>query len=85
MEPNFREGDFIIINTLAYMLSLPKKGDEVVISLEGRFLLKRINAIKNNKYSVIGDNKRASKDSRSFGLIRKNQITGKMLLHIKKD
>ena len=36
------------------------------------------NVIPKDKYLVLGDNREVSKDSRSFGLIDKDQIVGKV-------
>lgn len=41
---------------------------------------KKSNVIPKNKYLVLGDNREVSKDSRSFGLIDKDQIVGKVAL-----
>ena len=38
----------------------------------------KTNVIPKDKYLVLGDNREVSKDSRSFGLIDKDQIVGKV-------
>ncbi len=40
------------------------------------------NVIPKGKYLVLGDNREVSKDSRSFGLIDKDQIVGKVSAQI---
>ena len=84
MQPNFKEGDFIIVNRLAYIFKKPSIGDVVVVNRSNKIILKRITSVSNEKYFVVGDNKIASKDSRSFGTIDKDSIIGKVMFHIKR-
>lgn len=37
--------------------------------------------LKDNEYFILGDNQQGSKDSKSFGPVTKNQITGKSIYH----
>lgn len=80
MEPRFREGDYVVVSKLNYLLRKPKIKDVVVVKHEGRFLLKRINKTEKRKYIVQGDNRRFS----SPVSISKEQILGKVLLHIRR-
>ncbi|MDH4198902.1 MAG: S26 family signal peptidase [Spirochaetia bacterium] len=45
----------------------------------GDILIKRIHAIKNNKYCVMGDNQDHSVDSRVFGCLDEKQIIGRFI------
>ena len=83
MEPNFKEGDYVLVNTAAYKLRKPKVGDVVVLEKEHKKLLKRIVKIAGNEFFVEGDNKTASRDSRQFGLVSKREILGKVIVHAK--
>lgn len=87
MEPEFKPGDYIIVNKLAYILENPSKGDVVVLkhpNEKNKFLIKRISIITNpDDYYVVGDNMNFSQDSRHFGAIKKDSIIGKVLFHIK--
>ena len=86
MEPTFKEGDYILVNRLAYLFSKPSKGDVIVLENpkeKNKFLVKRISTIGSGKYFVAGDNEKYSQDSRHFGLINKSLIVGKLLFHIK--
>jgi nickel-type superoxide dismutase maturation protease len=82
MEPTIRNGQFVLVNRLAYVFSSPQKGDIVAAKAEGKFFVKRIQKRENIKYFLVGDNQHDSLDSRKFGMIGKDQIIGKvMLLH----
>ncbi|MBU5537194.1 MAG: nickel-type superoxide dismutase maturation protease [Candidatus Aenigmarchaeota archaeon] len=88
MEPNFKAGDYILVNKLAYIFKNPSKGDVVVLrhpKEKGKFLIKRISLVTNSdEYYVVGDNKNFSQDSRHFGPVKKDLIIGKVLLHLRK-
>ena len=85
MEPQFKEGDFVLVNRWAYLFLKPKIG-EVVILIDpentDRWLLKRITGANRTSYEVRGDNTPLSRDSRKFGEIVKRKIVGKVLLRI---
>lgn len=85
MEPNFKEGDYILVNRLAYVFGRPSKGDVVVVRhpKEKHLMLKRISLATRGKCFVVGDNEGHSADSRHFGAIDNNLVLGKVLLHIK--
>lgn len=86
MEPNFKSGDYVIVNKLAYVLGNPAKGDVVILKHpreKNKFLIKRISLVTNSdEYYVVGDNKNFSQDSRHFGSVRKDLIIGKVLIRI---
>ena len=81
MEPRYRDGDRLLINKWAYLFSRPKIGDIIVFKKlnEEKFILKRIKKVLNTGFFVRGDNKT---DSKYFGVIKKEQILGKVLLSI---
>lgn len=85
MVPAFKEGDAVLINRLSYLLSKPRIGDIVVLKKE-RYIIKRIAKINpsadGDKFFVVGDNKKESTDSRSFGWISKREIAGKVIIKI---
>lgn len=57
----------------------PKIGDIVAIKVNGKEIVKRIQKVRNEEYFVVGDNKKGSTDSRSFGWISKSEIIGKVI------
>lgn len=81
MEPFISSGDVILVNRFSYLFKNPKIGDVVVVknNSEKKYLIKRIQRIREKTYFVVGDNKKQSIDSRNFGWITKKDIVGKLL------
>lgn len=84
MEPLCKEGDFILLDKLRYLVYEPKVGDIVVLRhpvQQDRFILKYIMRDMMSEYGALywveGLNKEESSDSRSFGWIPRNIIMGK--------
>lgn len=86
MEPALHQGDYVLVNRVAYTFFLPKKGDIVVFRHPAtqQLLIKRIARIAKSSYSVKGDNVSQSIDSRTFGDISRKQIVGRVWKTIKK-
>ncbi len=85
MEPSYHEGDYLLINRLAFYLRSPRK-EEVVLLKDPRTeraVLKRIQDVKKQRYSVRGDNPDHSTDSRTFGWVRLENILGTVLFQIR--
>ena len=81
MEPTFNPGDVVLISSFPYILRNPMVGDLIVLKRE-KYIIKRIEKIKENKFFVVGDNKKESTDSRKFGWVSRNEIVGKIILKI---
>jgi nickel-type superoxide dismutase maturation protease len=83
MSPTLRPEENVLVNRLSYLFAKPKTCDIVALKdpRDKKILIKRISEIKNNKYFVLGDNKTASTDSRTFGWISKKDIIGKVIFH----
>lgn len=81
MEPTYKPGDRLYASGFIYIFLKPKIRDVAVIRdpREGRLVLKRIMDITSRGYFVKGDNEKESTDSRTFGLIKKENIIGKVL------
>lgn len=83
MAPAYLSGDRLVVNRLAYLVRGPRPGDVVVLrdpEVPGRLLLKRVAAVEDGRYVVLGDNPAGSRDSRRFGTVRRRDIVGKALL-----
>ena len=76
MCPTLKAGQDVLVWCWFYN---PKKGDLAVFKNNGKDMIKRIQNAFGCKYFVIGDNKKESIDSRSFGWISKDQIIGKVI------
>ena len=83
--PLYKEGDFVIISKIPFVLNRLKIGDIIVFkhSLHGT-MIKQIKEINNegDKLQVIGRHGN-SVDSRQFGEIDKASIIGKVVLHFR--
>lgn len=124
MEPNFSDGQYLIIDEISYRFQDPKRGDVVVFKYPkdtSQYYIKRIIglpletveisggeitiynnhypegikilesylilnhetpgdikiSVPYNEYFVLGDNRRASSDSRVWGLLPRQDIVGK--------
>lgn len=80
MLPILKAGQEVLIWCWFYE---PKVGDIVVVSKNSKDMIKRIQKVFGRKYFVQGDNKRESTDSRSFGLIDKSEIIGKVVFVVR--
>jgi len=86
MEPLCKEGDFVLLDRLSYLMFRPRAGDVVMLfhPQEDRLILKYIvreKAVDNHSfYWVEGLNKEGSSDSRSFGWVPREAILGRALV-----
>lgn len=79
MLPTLKPGHDVLVFNWAYIFSKPKKGDIVVIRVNGREMVKRIQKVQGYEYFVEGDNEEESTDSRSFGPVDRSEIIGKVI------
>lgn len=82
MEPTFFPNDRILVSAFPYFFTSPKKGDIVIFRNRNMTFVKRVAKIQNSKYFLTGDNKSDSKDSRSFGLVERKDIVGKVIIKL---
>ena len=89
MLPTLKPGDIVLIDNWAYKHKTPTIGDIVVFSRkerEEKEYVKRVHPIpdKIKNYSsndglyLLGDNRNSSMDSRYYGLIDRNLVTGRV-------
>ncbi len=79
MLPELKPGDILLIGNKTKLI----KGSVVMAINNEREIVKRIAAIENNKYFLEGDNKKASTDSRHYGVFELTQIIGKVVIVFK--
>lgn len=86
MKPLCKQGDFVFLDKLSYLVFRPRVGDVVVLHhpQEDRLILKYIMKGKikgcHSLYWVEGLNKEESLDSRNFGWIGQEMILGKAIV-----
>ena len=81
MSPTFSDGDKLLVLRFVYRIITPRLNDIVIASdpRDGKFLLKRITSIKGSTFFLSGDNKKASTDSKQFGMIDRSGLIGKVI------
>jgi phage repressor protein C with HTH and peptisase S24 domain len=85
LAPEFREGDFVLVSKIPFLLVPPSPGNVIAFRQPGYgLLIKRIQNISpDGGLNVIG-NHPESIDSRVFGTVRRVDILGKVIWHIRK-
>lgn len=86
LAPEYREGDFVLVSKIPFYLVPPSPGDVIAFRQPGYgLLIKRIQNISpDGGFNVIG-NHPESIDSRVFGTVRRKDILGKVIWHIRKE
>lgn len=79
MLPTLKPGQDVVSFNWAYLGRKPKIGDVVIIKVDGKEMIKRVQKKTQLKVFVQGDNKEESTDSRDFGLVDISQVIGKVV------
>ncbi len=81
MSPTLKDGDTVLVNKIVYLFSKPKIGEIVIAknSATHTYIIKRIAKKEKGNYFLLGDNKKESTDSRSYGWFRYQDIVGKVI------
>lgn len=79
MEPAIKNKQHVLISKIPYFFSEPSVKEIVAFKKNQKILIKRIVRKIGDKYFLAGDNSKDSLDSRSFGLVSKNDILGKVI------
>ena len=84
MLPSFKEGEYLLVCNVAYLLSKPRVMDVVIARhpITNSLIIKRIAKINDRRYYLSGDNKKESSDSSKFGAIDGKEIRGKVFFKI---
>ncbi len=81
MAPLYLEGDILEVDPYAYERIAPQVGDKVLVEHPYRrnhLLVKEIRTVTPDKVFIRGINADESTDSRSFGMLSKNRLKGKI-------
>jgi len=86
MYPDFKEGDFVLLITLPYVLKHLKVGDNIVFEHKNYgTLIKRIASFDpETAEAYVEGTQPDSLDSRRLGTIRRTNIRGKVIAHFPK-
>ena len=83
LDPEIKEGDFVLVTRIPFLLNSLKIGDMIVFKHPDHgTLIKLITGIEDNqhKISFVGTNA-FSLDSRQIGPVDKDAIIGRVLIH----
>ena len=88
MAPTYKSGELVLVRLFKGATSRISPGNVVLIEREvmpGIFFIKRVTKIEGDSFWVEGDNKDPEvqsrmNDSQSWGLIRKDEIKGKLFI-----
>jgi len=84
LSPSYREGDYVVVTTIPFLLRRVKAGDRIVFQNElYGLMIKQVKEIdyEEGKVYVVGSHP-YSVDSRHFGAIERQDVTGKVIWHI---
>jgi signal peptidase I len=85
LTPEYRQGDFVLVSKIPFLFIPPSPGNVIAFRQPGYgLLIKRIENISSDGgVNVIGTHP-DSIDSRVFGTVRRGDIIGKVIWHIRK-
>lgn len=78
MSPFLKSGDMVLVSKFGKI----KSGDVVVFKIKDAVYIKRIEKKKEDRYFLIGDNRKESIDSRKLGWMDEKDIIGKVIFKI---
>jgi signal peptidase I len=85
LTPEFQEGDFVLISKIPFLFSPASPGDIIAFKQPGYgLLIKRIQHITSESLINVIGTRPESIDSRVFGLVRREDILGKVIWHIRR-
>lgn len=83
--PDFEHGDFVLVSRIPFYFSPPACGDVIAFRQPGYgMLIKRIQAVQENGGIEVVGNHPESVDSRVFGSVRRGDVVGKVIWHIRR-
>lgn len=79
MEPTLLEGQCALVSTSKKSKKKITLGDIIVYKYNNQYIIKRVTGLYNNAYFCTGDNKKHSKDSRTYGSIPYDSVYGRVI------
>jgi signal peptidase I len=85
LEPDFQEGDFVVVSKIPLLIRPARRGDVVAFHKPPYgLLIKRVEYLTHAGALFVLGTHTASMDSLQFGPIRRQDVLGKVIGHIKK-
>jgi len=85
LEPDFRDGDYVLVSKIPLLVRPARAGDVVAFHKPPYgLLIKRVEYLTPGGELFVLGTHAASVDSLQFGPIRRQDLLGKVLVHVKK-
>ena len=85
LTPEYQEGDFVLVCKIPFLINPPSPGDVIAFNQPGYgLMIKHIQSITPDGSIQVTGTHPESIDSRVFGPIRRSDIKGKVVWHIRK-
>jgi signal peptidase I len=85
LAPEFSQGDFVLVSKIPFFFAAPTPGEVIAFHQPGYgLLIKRIQDITPEGELYVTGTQADSIDSRVFGPVRRKDILGKVIWHIRK-
>ena len=85
LEPDFRDGDYVLVSKIPLLIRPARQGDVVAFrKLPYGLLIKRVEYLTPQGELFVLGTHAASVDSLQFGPIRRQDLLGKVIGHVKK-
>ena len=85
LEPEYNEGDFVLVSKIPFLLASPRPGDVLAFRQPGYgALLKRVEHLEPDGGLYVLGTHPNSVDSRHFGPVRPKDVLGKVIAHVRR-
>lgn len=85
LAPEYQDGDFVFVSKIPFLFHPASPGDIVAFHQPGYgLLIKRVQQTTPENDLDVGGSRTESIDSRVFGPVRRNDLLGKVIWHIRK-
>ncbi len=85
LAPEYSHGDFVLVSKIPFLLVPPSPGDVIAFHQPGYgLLIKRVQGLAGEDSVNVAGSHPESVDSRVFGPVRRKDILGKVIWHIRK-